>query len=71
MERKIFVDNALGTLANLAKGLLEDRDGTRNETLEASCTTLSEAICEEAGVLFEKTVKECLKKVCTSESRRE
>ena len=71
VERKIFVDNAMGTFANLAKGVLEDQDGKKNETLESSCNTLSEAICEEAGMLFEKTVKECLKKARESESRRE
>lgn len=50
------------TLAHLAKGLLEDGDGKKNETVGSSCAALSEGVCNEAGVLFVKTVKDCLKK---------
>ena len=61
VERKIFIDNALDTMVSLTKGSLEDGDGKKNESIATTpCSTLSENLCMEAGILFEKTTKECL-----------
>ena len=50
MERKIFVENALELLGNVARGQLEDGDGKRNETVaNSACATLSESVKQAAA----------------------
>ena len=62
VERKIFVDNAVRTLAGLARGEVEDGDGKKNVSIEnTSCSALQESMCVEARVMFEKVVMDCFK----------
>ena len=64
MERKIFVENALELLGNVARGQLEDGDGKRNETVaNSACATLSESVKQAAAEKLAAVSREELKKI--------
>ena len=63
MERKIFVENALDTLAAAAMGRLEDGDGKRNESIaNSACSSLPETVMQSASRQLVEVCKEQLKK---------